>query len=373
MTRRQRAIDVGLAGALLALAQLEVWTTTDIGAPRPAAAAIGALMALGLLWRRRFPLGSLVMVAVMFTAGAAIWTGLNDYVFPGAALLPAIYSAGRYCTPRHAVVAGALTFAVIVLGTAAEGWEGIGNFLGNAVFLLLAVGIPFAAGRVVRSREALVREVEAGSEARAHAAAAEERMRIARELHDVVGHALSVIVVQAGVERKLIGPAGGSMHATLETIEETARDALGEMRRLVGMLRTEDEGMPLAPQPSVRELGGLIEQVRAAGLRVDVQVEGDETDLPPGVDLSAYRIVQEALTNAIRHAGPASVRVRVCYAPTELMLEIEDDGRGPAGPVHGHGLTGMRERVSVLGGTIRAGAGDGGGYAVHVRLPRAAS
>ena len=375
MSRRERLIDAGLTFGLLTLGQVEAWTTTGLDAPRPAAASVAAAVTLALLARRRFPLSVLVWVLLILLAGAIAWPGINDQVFPGPVVMLAIYSAGRYCEPRAAIIAAILVFIQAVLSTAAEGWGGLGNFLGNVVFVLLLFGIPFAAGRLVRSRQELVHEVEAGSEARARAAAgaaaAEERMRIARELHDVVGHALSVIVVQAGVERKLVGPAGGSTHETLETIEGTARGALAEMRRLVGMLRTEEDGLPLSPQPRVREIGALVEQVRAAGLRVDLQVEGEPTDVPSGVDLSAYRIVQEALTNAVRHAGPASVRVLIRYAPTEITLEIDDDGRGPSGRGEGHGLAGMRERVSVLGGSIRTGVGEDGGYAVHVRLPLA--
>ena len=153
-------------------------------------------------------------------------------------------------------------------------------------------------------------------------------------------------------------------------IEWTGQQALDEMRRLVGMLRSGDESLPLAPQPSLKELGPLVEQARAAGLPVDVAVEGEPRDLPPGVDLSAYRIVQEALTNALTHAGPARARVVLRYGADELELEISDDGPGTGDdPGSGYGLVGMRERVSVYGGELQAGRQPEGGYALRVRLP----
>jgi len=242
---------------------------------------------------------------------------------------------------------------------------------------MLVIGIPWAAGRAVRSRQlrataledrtvALERE----SEERARAAVAEERLRIARELHDVVGHSLGVIVVQAGAERATLTDAQDSTRETLITIEQSGREALGEMRRLLEMMRRDDEEVALAPQPSLAHIETMVENVRAAGLPVDLRVEGRQVPLPPGVDLSAYRIVQEALTNALKHAGAARVRVTVRYAEDGLELEVVDDGAGGAGDTDsGHGLIGMRERVALYGGSLRAGARPGGGYAVGVRLP----
>jgi signal transduction histidine kinase len=198
---------------------------------------------------------------------------------------------------------------------------------------------------------------------------AEERARIARELHDVVAHSVSVIVIQAQAAQQSTKHESAA-GAALRSIETTGQEALVEMRRLLGLLRREDDELALAPQPSLRHLDRLVESVREAGLPVEVEIEGDAVALPPGVDLSAYRIVQEALTNALRHAGPARARVIVRYGRRELELEISDDGSGTGSANGGgHGLAGMRERVNVYGGSVESGRPPDGGYAIRVRLP----
>jgi signal transduction histidine kinase len=212
--------------------------------------------------------------------------------------------------------------------------------------------------------------LEREREERARAAVAEERARIARELHDVVAHSVSVMVVQAGAERLALGDERDDTREVLSTIEQTGRQTLAEMRRLLGMLRRSDDEIELAPQPSMEHVAKLVDQVREAGLPVTLAVEGEPVGLPPGIDLSAYRIVQEALTNALKHAGPASARVTVRYGRDDLDLEIVDDGAGVAnGDGGGHGLIGMRERVTLFGGNLAAGGRSGGGYAVRARLP----
>jgi signal transduction histidine kinase len=201
----------------------------------------------------------------------------------------------------------------------------------------------------------------------AREAVVEERARIARELHDVIAHNVSMMVVQAGGERRL---AGGSTRDVLETIEQIGRSALTEMRRLVGMLRTEGDE-PLAPQPGLDDVPRLVTQVREAGLPVELEIEGERRELPLGIELSAYRIVQEALTNALKHAGNAQARVRISYGADSLELEIVDDGAGPAAEASGagHGLVGMRERVALYGGRLDARRRESGGFAVRALLP----
>jgi signal transduction histidine kinase len=198
----------------------------------------------------------------------------------------------------------------------------------------------------------------------------EERARIARELHDAVAHSVSMIVIQAGAERRVLADGDGSTREVLQTIEQIGRSALTEMRRLVGMLRT-DSSDGLAPQPRLADLPMLMTQLREAGLPVEFGIDGDCRELPVGIELSAYRIVQEALTNALKHAGRAHAAVRVRYGPDSLELEITDDGAGiPADvPGGGHGLAGIRERVALYGGKFDASAPLGGGFAVHVLLP----
>jgi signal transduction histidine kinase len=177
------------------------------------------------------------------------------------------------------------------------------------------------------------------------------------------------MVVQAGAERLALPETQASTRETLLTIERTGREALAEMRRLLGMLRESDETFGLAPQPSLRHVGTLVGHVRAAGLPVELEIVGEPAPLPAGVDVSAYRIVQEALTNALKHAGPARARVIVRYGPDAVELEISDDGLGPGDGAGGHGLVGMRERVALYGGSLRSGGRSGGGYTVSVRLP----
>jgi len=198
----------------------------------------------------------------------------------------------------------------------------------------------------------------------------QERSRIARELHDAIAHNVSVMVVQAGAERRVLDETSGSTREGLETIERIGRGALTEMRRLVGMLRS-DVGDPLAPQPGLDDLPTLITQVREAGLPVELHLDGPPRALPVGLELSAYRIVQEALTNALKHAGEAHASVYVRYGVDSLELEIIDDGAGTQTPVAsgGHGLVGMRERVSVYGGELEAGPRPEGGYRLHASLP----
>src|SRR5829696_5193458 len=211
--------------------------------------------------------------------------------------------------------------------------------------------------------------LEHDQEAKARSAVAEERSRIARELHDVIAHSLSVIVIQAAAERRVLGEEHTTTREVLGSIEHTGRQALVELRRLLGVIRKTDDRPTLAPQPTLAHLDELLEQVRETGLMVELRTEGEPVPLPPGVDLSAYRIIQEALTNVLKHADASHAEVLVCYHPGELELEVNDDGRGPTDrPGGGHGLVGMRERVALYGGVLEAGRRDGGGYRLHARL-----
>jgi signal transduction histidine kinase len=198
----------------------------------------------------------------------------------------------------------------------------------------------------------------------------DERARIARELHDVIAHSVSVIIVQAGAAEPLVVEDPGQAREALRSIRSTASDALGEMRRLLGILREHGDELGLAPQPSVASLDSLLEQAGAAGLTVALQVEGERRPLAPGVDLAAYRIVQEALTNTRKHAKAARAEVTVRYAPSSIEVEVVDDGATAAvGNETGHGLIGMRERVALYGGVLDAGPCPGGGFAVRAVLP----
>jgi signal transduction histidine kinase len=204
-------------------------------------------------------------------------------------------------------------------------------------------------------------------------AVAEERARIARELHDIIAHSVSVMVVQAAAGRRVLDSQPETARASLEAIETTGRQALAEIRRLLGVLRRDDgPDEALVPQPGLAHVEALVDEMRRAGLPVELRVEGEPGPLPPGVDVSAYRVVQEALTNTLRHAGPARVSVIVRYGPDDVEVEVSDDGHGSSAhpaPAGGQGLVGMRERVALFQGDFEAGPRAGGGFAVRARLP----
>jgi signal transduction histidine kinase len=290
-------------------------------------------------------------------------------------LIVASYASGAYTNRRDGRVAALLIFVMLaaIAAAADEDRLGDGIFVGG---LLLAV---WGAGTVVRGRQELAAalqartlELEHEREENARLAVAAERARIARELHDIVAHDLSIMVVQAGAERRALAGSRPETADVLATIEATGRTAMAEMRRLLGVLRRSADDVALAPQPTLRHLDDLVSQVREAGLPVELHVEGRARPLAPGVDLSAYRIVQEALTNALKHAGPARASVVLRYGDEALDVEVVDDGTGAtAASAGGHGLIGMRERVAILGGSLDVGRRPGGGYAVRAKLPLA--
>jgi signal transduction histidine kinase len=360
--------DAALAIALVAIAITQNWLSDMSTAEKLGTSA--ALIVLGVLaaLRARMPVLFLAALVGLIIVGSLLQKPLDDIESVGFFALLAVYTGGVHTSGRRTVAAGVLTFALflsVLIGDPEEI-----NISGTIFFALVFAG-PWVVGRTIRRRRLRERQLEQ-EKADAEEAIVEERARIARELHDVVAHAISVIVLQARGGRKLIDSEPGETRAALDAIERTASQALAEMRRMLELLREGDEQLALAPQPSLSQLDLLAERVRAAGLPVDVEVRGKPVALPPGVDLSAYRIVQEALTNALKHAGPAKTRVIVNYEPGELILEIVDDGTGDSnGAGAGHGLAGIRERVSLYGGDVEAGTRADGGYAVRARMPYA--
>jgi signal transduction histidine kinase len=245
---------------------------------------------------------------------------------------------------------------------------------GEVVFDWLWFGVAAVVGLVVRTRSLRAEQSEsrvATLEVERETVLREERARIARELHDVIAHSVSVIVVQAGAAEPLVDENPEQAREALRSIRSTASDALGEMRRLLGILRTTGDELVLSPQPSVAQLEPLLAQTRAAGLEVELQIEGKPRPLPPGLDLAAYRIVQEALTNTRKHGRASRADVALHYTPSALEIEVVDDGAAPAtASVNGgHGLVGMHERVGLYDGTLDVGAREGGGFAVRAVLP----
>ena len=355
------------------------------------AGALAVLVLAEVLWREGSIAGKLVLVPLAVVVGVAaarrvnsplVFLGLMLAITTGAGFLSfsgggpvglfvfqllAVYSAAAHTSGRGTLLAGAMTLGIAVIDLVLIDPGGINP--DTVVFYGLLYGAPWIAGRAVRSRRLKDRQLEY-EKARAAAAIVDERERIARELHDVVAHSISVMVIQARGGRRVLESDPADALSAFAVIEKTGHQALDEMRRLLGMLRRSDEEIAFAPQPSLKELGGLIEQVRAAGLPVQVDIEGEPRELPPGVDLSALRIVQEALTNVLKHAGPARARVVLRYDVDDFEIEISDDGAGTGdGSGSGFGLVGMRERVSVYGGELHAGRRPEGGYALRVRLP----
>jgi signal transduction histidine kinase len=369
--------DLLFALGLTVVGQVEIWIR-ESDAKHAAYAALALPITLALAWRVRTPLAVLAVVAGAFFPAAILFPLSGDAAFAvWVALLVALYSVGAHAGGWRAV-AGVVAMLAVVLGAVAADPEGADA--GSYVFFLFVVGGPWLAGRAIRHRRLSERHLEARAlaaererEEKARAAVAEERVRIARELHDVVAHAISVIVVQARGGRRSVTADPKEAREAFDSIEATGREALAEMRRLLGMLRQGDEELALAPQPSLRYLDALVAQVREAGLPVELTVIGQPAALPPGVDLSAYRIVQEALTNALKHAGPATAQVLVRYGTEELEVEVTDTGRrrSAGGEDAGHGLTGMRERVTLFGGELETGRRREGGFSVRARLPLA--
>jgi signal transduction histidine kinase len=344
--------------------------------PLALALPLEAGLTLILLTRRRFPFaapaGTLIAGAVLsFVDGSLVTFSFAGFL----AALAAAFLLAMLPDRRQAVIGLAVTLAAILVVMGNDPHRSSGDvFLTPLVFLAVWLA-GFGLGRKLEQAQAAeerAARIERQREDEARAAVAEERARIARELHDVVGHSVSVMTVQASGVRRLLKPDQDREREALLVVEQAGREALAEMRRLVGILRRPEEAPALAPQPSLQHLERLVEQARDAGLPVDVQIEGEATELPAGIDLTAYRLVQEGLTNAIKHAKATRAEVIVRYGPDKLELVVSDDGRGfshGSADGGGHGLVGMRERVAVYGGELEAGAKPDGGYALHARLP----
>jgi signal transduction histidine kinase len=364
-----------LGGLVLSIAPEELR-----GPHWPWQVALDEFAAVAVLLRRRHPWIAVAIIAthalLPFLFGVAVATS-------GLAVIVVTYTVAAYLPLRRSIVATLLMWepALILAVVLRRTFDGAVQ-LAPVYFIsfnLLSALVCFLVGRTVATRRAYVaaledraRTAETSQRVLTDKAVAEERRRIARELHDVVAHHVSVMGVLATGSRRMLSRDPAAADEALATIEETGRTALREMRRLLSVLRTEAEPAgELAPQPGLAGVEGLVEQIREAGLSAVLKVEGVPGSLDSGVSLTAYRIVQEALTNALKHAGAASVEVRLVFGPQELIVEVCDTGRGPqlAGAAIGHGLLGMRERVMLYGGTLRTGPRPGGGYRVYAKIP----
>jgi signal transduction histidine kinase len=325
-------------------------------------APVAIIQALALWWRRRHPV---LVLAIVIAAVLASWVTVASREPGSPAIIFAVYAVSVYDKSRVRLWVAGIAIALIA---AAVTLLILGNF--SVSRDILPVGatslVAWVIGDYIRSRRRFIFDLVERHRQEREKAAEEERLRIARELHDVVAHNVSAMAIQAGAARV----TGNVNEETLESIEQGARDTLSELNKLLGVLRKSPGAPELAPQPSLDEADALLKPARDAGLEATLKVTGDKRPLPAGVDLSAYRIVQEAITNVLKHANASRVEVLVDYAPKALRLTVIDNGSGaqPASS-NGHGLVGMRERVELFGGELTTGSSPLGGFSVRATLP----
>ena len=369
--------------ALLGLGECELFLPSlraEFHGPRWLDAILVIAIAIPVLWRRKAPVRALALYAASATVWLAATYGPNASlpIEPLIVLLILIYSAATFAAverERLVALVVSLIFAsellLLVIGR---------KSVGNAVPGLLFIGLAYVLGVTLRGKHVLASSfqieaarVSAESESRARAAVGEERARIARELHDVIAHHVSVMVVQAGAAGTLLEKDSGAAADALDAIRRSGAEAIDELRRLLGLLReAPSPELPTEPQPGLRRIEALLAEVRSTGIAVACTIEGEPRDLPEGLDLAAYRIVQEALTNVRRHSVARAAEVVVRYLPHRLELLVSDPGgRSPQvnGGGSGHGLVGMRERVALYGGTLEAGPDASGRFVVHATMP----
>jgi signal transduction histidine kinase len=370
-TDRGRLAHYAVAGSLAIFVAVEMSTFEPASAIGVAA---GLVVAAALLITRDAPF--VAPLAVLAGFAVIVWDSGAEAENLGSPFFVVIFfipwCLGAYNPLRLAVVG---LVAAESLGVWVQA-HFTGSF-GDYFFVSLLIGVSWMTGVFVSRRSQHAREMAGRAELlerqhreAAERAVAEERQRIARELHDVIAHSVSVMTVQTGAVRRLLQPEQEKERQALETVEATGREALTEMRRLVGLLREQGAMPEFSPQPGLGTMADLLDNVRSAGLPVGLAVDGTPRELAPGIDLAAYRVVQEALTNALKYGGSAHAWVTLHWHEDELELEIANDGKGDGtGSGGGHGLAGMRERVSLYGGVVDSGPRDGGGYVVRARLP----
>ncbi len=373
--RDWRTLDRLLVAGLIVIATVDLSTNSHIEGPLWLNLLLIILIALSFLWRRTQPLIPVACVFVGMSA-MAIWLTEPPNMFVAVLILVTLgYAAGRHLAGRVSTVA--LGIGVVVMVILAAVYDPNDIIFPVTFFWIL----PWLAGRTLRNQTRLARELAEKAERAQHVreederrAIMAERNRIARELHDVLAHNLSVMVVQAAGARQVLEKSPERAVEAAALIERTGREALAEIRHLFGPVRRGGADLLTGAQ-SIARVEELAQRARAAGLRVELRVTGDPVELPGGIDLAAYRIVQEALTNTLKHSPGARARVSVAYEPNEVVLSVEDDGEGPREDFElgdaggGHGLVGMRERVAVYGGVVQTGPEPDGGFAVRARLP----
>jgi signal transduction histidine kinase len=370
----ERELDVGLTAAVVIAAVTESLLSDGVTGPRGAAAAVSAAMGLVLLGRRRHPIAmSALLVALAVPAGAFLLDP-SELISMFLPLLILSYSVAVYAKPAEA----RLGLLLLLAGDVAVGLLDDTNTAENVYFPAILVVLCWVGGRTVRTRAAHAAELHEAAalagerrEREAQEAVAEERRRIAREMHDVVAHSISVMVVQAGGARRILASDPERAEEAAARIRGAGTDALAEMDILLGVLEAAPDG---TSAPTLDGIGALVGRAGAAGLPVTLEVTGEQRTLSPGAELAVYRVVQEALTNAMKHAGSATTLVRLDWGEDALALSVADLGDGgpsPQLPGAGHGLMGMQERLRVYGGEVATGPRPGGGWEVAARLPLA--
>jgi signal transduction histidine kinase len=368
----RRHVFDALVVLLAVVAEIKVWIVPWEG-PKAVFIVGSLLWTLPLLLRRRLPFAAPVFAFAVQTAVAFADPTLGAETTSFAAVLLAFWVVGAHNERSQATAGAVIGFAAVALivrvdvGLGLE--EAVSVILFGGIVCLVAYALQRPAKRAAEL-QARAGRLEREREERERTAVAEERRRIARELHDVIAHSVTLMTVQAGAARLLLAEEPQRAREPIASVEETGRQALADIRRLLGILHTAKSEVARTPQPGLARLEALIGQARDSGLPVELTVEGERKALPPGVDLAAYRIVQEALTNARRHAVPARARVAIHYRPEALELAVMNDGPAASNTGGGgHGLVGMRERTALYGGELEAGPHPEGGYQVRARLP----
>jgi signal transduction histidine kinase len=364
--------DLALAVVLAVFSVLDVLFSEGWRGPVSANVLVMPAAALALTWRRTRPLASLAAVVACFS-GLAIAFGSGESWSSVFIYVTAVYSAVVHGqSPLAAAALAAVGIAVVSVTSPTI--DSLGEALWSPSLAILTIGVGVA-GRAIRARTGALEqrafELDREEQRRAAEAAAEERRRIARELHDIISHSLGVVVLQAGAAERVLDRDPVRAREVLESIRTTGQAAIGEMGTLLGLLDdTPRRSGADAPQPSLGDLESLVSRMRDAGLNVDFKIDGERRPLPAALELSAFRVVQEGLTNALKHAGPARVRAVVQYGRDELWIEVADDGAGGANGAGGRrGLAGIRERVTIFGGRLEAGPQPGGGWKLHATFP----
>jgi signal transduction histidine kinase len=369
---RERTLDIALTASILVLSVAESLLSKGVTGPRWATALVASAMCLLLMWRRSHPVATAAALTALAVPSSATLVDPSELISTFLPLLVLAYGGGAYAGERDARI----VLALLLAGVVAIGLLDETKTAGNVYFPVIVTALCWLGGRTVRTRAhhaAELHEVAALAaerrEREPQEAVAEERRRIAREMHDVVAHSISMMVVQAGGARRILATDPGRAEEAAARIRGAGTDALAEMDILLGVLEAAPDG---AAPPKLDGLGELVERARAAGLSVTLEIIGTRRLLSPGAELAVYRVVQEALTNAVKHAGRATTEVRLEWGEDALALSVADRGDGgpsPQLPGAGHGLMGMRERLRVHGGDVEAGPRPDGGFEVAAHLP----